>query len=148
MQPSDYDVETLNDLIATTIDSVDGYRAAAQDAASSRVETLFYQRATEREEVTDRLQDYVRELGGIPVADGSAAGGAHRLFAGLRETVANADDDTVMTEVERGEDHLKAKYERALSDADLAPRTREVIGEAFETVKHSNDEARDMKLAA
>lgn len=147
MQSQNYDIETLNELIKTTIDSVDGYRAAAEDADSRQYQSLFVARANEREEITRRLQAKVSQLGGSPTESGSIAAGAHRVFMNLREALTGNDDAAVVAEVERGEDHIKNRYETALTDLDLSSETKELIGQCFESVKAGHDQMRDLKVA-
>lgn len=145
MQSQRHNIDTLNTLITTTIDSVDGYRSAAEDANSGQFRSVFFDRASERQQVADRLQEYVRDLGGDPADDGSLAAGAHRAFMNLRDAVTGSDDQAIVAEVERGEDHIKAKYEAALSDSDLDSQTRSVISECYQSVKSGHDQMRDLK---
>lgn len=145
MQSQDHDIETLNDLIKTTIDSVDGYRSAGEDADNSQFQSIFFARANERQEVTDRLQQHVRTLGGDPTDDGSIVAGAHRAFMNLRDAVTGTDDKAVIAEVERGEDHIKAKFEDALKDDDLGTETRSLISQCFQSVKSGHDQMSELK---
>lgn len=145
MQNTDNDISRLNGLITTTIDSVEGYREAAKDASSDTFRTIFLDRATERDGVVSELQAEVRTLGGTPDDNGSALAGAHRVFVNLREAIAGGDDKAIIAEVERGEDHIKAKYEAALTDADLSPNTMSTIQRCYQSVKEGHDQMRDLK---
>jgi uncharacterized protein (TIGR02284 family) len=145
MNPNEREVDTLNDLIKTTIDSVDGYRSAAEDADSANFRSIFFDRANERSSVADQLQSYVRELGGEPVTDGSLIAGAHRAFMDLRNAVTGNDDAAVVAEVERGEDHIKHRFETAMGDDDLSPETRSVISRCYQSVKEGHDQMSNLK---
>lgn len=145
MQSQNRNIETVNDLITTTIDSVDGYREAGEDANSGQFRSVFFDRANERQDVADRLQEYVRELGGTPTDAGSLSAGAHRAFMNLRDAVTGTDDKAIVAEVERGEDHIKAKFEDALADTDLDSNTRSVIGECYQSVKSGHDQMSNLK---
>lgn len=145
MQNNDNDISRLNSLITTTIDSVDGYREAASDASSSTFRSIFLDRANERDSVVNELQAEVRNLGGTPDDSGSVLAGAHRVFVNLRDVIAGGDDKAVITEVERGEDHIKAKYEAALADGDLSPNTITIIQHCYQSVKEGHDQMRDLK---
>lgn len=142
-----HDISTLNGLIATTIDSVDGYTEAAKDSESSRFNSIFVSRATERQQVVSKLQQQVASLGGNAEDDGTLLAGAHRMFLNLKATVTGQDDQAIVDEVERGEDHIKAKYEDALADNDVSPSTKAVIQEAYTSVRRGHDEMRDIKHA-
>ena len=145
MTPNEREVDTLNDLIKTTIDSVDGYRSAAEDAEHSEYRSIFFDRANERSAVADQLQSYVRELGGEPATDGSIVAGAHRIFMDLKSAVTGNDDAAVVAEVERGEDHTKHQFEAAMSDHDISPETRAVIDRCYQSVKQGHDQMSNLK---
>ena len=59
-----HEVRILNGLIETTIDSVDGYRHSAGEATNPQFAEIFRRRASEREQVVQRLREQVRALGG------------------------------------------------------------------------------------
>lgn len=145
MDANNHEIETVNDLIKTTIDSVDGYRTAAEDADSRQFQSIFFERANERQQVADELRQHVRSLGGDPQDDGSILAGAHRTFLNLRDAVTGSDDEAVIAEVERGEDHIKAKFEAALEDSNLGTETRTLISQCYESVKSGHDQMRDLK---
>ncbi|MDB5364251.1 MAG: hypothetical protein JWM77_178 [Rhodospirillales bacterium] len=147
MADRDHDISTLNSLIATTLDSADGYERAAEDATDSGLKQLFETRARERREVVALLQDQVRALGGTPEDEGTTLAAMHRVFLDLKKIVGN-DNKRVIEEVERGEDHIKSKFEDALKDPDLTAETRLVIQRAFTSVKRGHDQVSAMKHAA
>lgn len=139
-----HDIKILNSLIETTLDSVDGYNEAAKDAGDSSYKSLFQQRASERRQVVNDLQGQVRVLGGTPEDDGSLLAAGHRAFLNLRDSLTKGDE-SVIDEVERGEDHIKAKYEAALEDAELSASVRDVVVRAYSSVKSGHDQMRDLK---
>lgn len=145
METRNHEIETVNTLIKTTIDSVDGYREAAEDANSGQFQSIFFERANERQEVAERLRQHVRSLGGEPEDDGSLAAGAHRVFMNLRDAVTGTDDKSVVAEVERGEDYIKAKFETALEDGNLGAETRALISQCYESVRSGHDQMRNLK---
>ncbi len=145
MHDTSHDISTLNGLIATTIDSVDGYRTSAQDVENPRFAELFTARASERSSVAEQLRAEVKRLGGNPEDDGTILAAAHRGFVNLKAAVTNRDDKAIVNEVERGEDHIKAKYEEALKDDDLSPGCRSLVETAYGSVKSGHDQMRDLK---
>ena len=145
MADTSHDIRTLNSLIATTLDSVDGYTEAAKDSESSRFGTMFTGRAQERRQVVSNLQAEVSRLGGNPEDDGTVLAGAHRVFMNLKSAVTGSDDKAIVDEVERGEDHIKAKYEDALKDGELSAPVRTAIEQAWTSVKEGHDQMRDLK---
>lgn len=141
---SDHDIKVLNSLIETTLDSADGYSQAAGRATGSRYKDMFQQWANERRQIVTDLQSEVRTLGGEPEDDGSMLAAGHRMFLKLRDSVTR-DDDSVVDEVERGEDFIKAKYEEALDDEELSDAARHAVMRAYGSVKSGHDQARHLK---
>ncbi|HET6805125.1 MAG TPA: PA2169 family four-helix-bundle protein [Frateuria sp.] len=141
-----HDIRVLNDLIETTIDSAEGYAEAARETPSPRYSVTFHERASERRLVATRLQQKVEELGGTPEDEGSVLASAHRMFTNLRKSLH--DDTAVIDEVERGEDHIKHKFEDALDDDDVSPPTRALIADTFRSVRAGHDQMRGLKRAA
>jgi len=131
---NEHDVKVLNDLIATTLDSADGYSEASKDAKSSQLAGLFRDRAAEREQVVGKLQQRVAFLGGKPEDSGTVLASAHRMFINLRNSLSKSDE-AVIDEVERGEDVIKKKYEMACEDTDLPMEAKTVVTEAYVSVK-------------
>ena len=145
MPETSHDIRTLNGLIATVIDSVDGYTESAKDVDSPRFKELFLARANERREVSETLRCDVMRLGGNPEDDDTILAAGHRAFVDLKSAVMANDDKAVITEVERGEDHLKAKFEEALNDDGLSPAVRETIQSVWPSVKEGHDEMSQLK---
>ena len=145
MTDTNHDIHTLNGLIAATIDSVEGYRAAADDADSGRFTTTFSESASERQHVVASLRAEVSRLGGNPEDDGTVLAAAHRAFMGLKDAITGKDEKAIINEVERGEDHIKAKYQDALKDSSLGSSTRSVIEQAYTSVKAGHDRVSAIK---
>ena len=145
MNERSHDISTLNSLIATTLDSVDGYTEAAKDTENAGFVTLFTSLAAERRQEVAKLQQAVSSHGGDPEDDGTILAGAHRVFLNLKSVVTGHDDKAIINEVEAGEDHIKAKYEDALRDRDLSPAVQSLIASAYDSVKSGHDKIRDIK---
>jgi uncharacterized protein (TIGR02284 family) len=141
-----HDIRVLNGLIETTLDSADGYREAAKETDNARYREVFNARSTERQRVAGDLQGTVRSLGGEPEDDGSILAKAHRAFLDVKHALLR-DEQAVVNSVENGEDHIKAKFERALEDSDVSATTKETIRRAYDSVKSGHDQMRDLKRA-
>ena len=145
MTDTSHEIRTLNALIASVIDSVDGYSESAKDVDSPQFSEKFLAWANERREVSEKLRGQVTRLGGKPEDDGTILAAGHRAFVNLKSTVLSRDDKAVVNEVERGEDHLKAKFEAALKDDNLSPSTREAVQSAWTSVQQGHDEMSRLK---
>lgn len=145
MSETSHDISTLNDLIATTYDSINGYTEAAKDSNNQRFVDMFTARSVEREAAVRTLRTEVIRLGGKPDDNGTLLGGAHRMFLNLKSVVSDHDDKAIIAEVEQGEDHIKAKFEKAMADTDLSPQVMQAIRECFASIKQGHDQMRDLK---
>ena len=139
------DTTTLNTLIATLLDSIDGYTKSAQDVKDRDLADRFNARARERQSAVAGLQAAVARLGGNPEDDGTLLAGAHRAFLSLKEAVTGSDDQAIINEVERGEDYLKSKFAAALKTVDLAPEARTAVDQAWTSVRAGHDEMSGLK---
>lgn len=145
MSETSHDISTLNDLIATTFDSVNGYTEAAKNSDNQRFVAMFTARSVEREAAIRTLRAEVVRLGGRPDDNGTVMGGAHRMFMNLKSVVTGRNETAIIAEVEQGEDHVKAKFEDAIADGDLSPQVMHTIRECYVSVKQGHDEMRDLK---
>ena len=78
MSETSHDISTLNDLIATTYDSINGYTEAAKNSDNQRFVAMFTARSVEREAAIRTLRAEVVRLGGTPDDDGTVLGGGVR----------------------------------------------------------------------
>lgn len=147
MTGSTNDASTLNSLIATTLDSINGYQESADAVTNPQFRELFQELARDRQQVVPQLQAEVARLGGNPEDDGTTLAAAHRVFVDLKSSITGRDDKAVIDEVERGEDHIKHKFEGALNDTDLSAGARETVRQAYDSVRRGHDRVRDLKHA-
>jgi uncharacterized protein (TIGR02284 family) len=137
---------TLNTLIATLIDSINGYEdSAANLEGSSHLQEIFRKNASERQRVVEDLRAEVRRLGGNPEDDGSFMGKTHQRFLDLKAAITGRDEKAIINEVERGEDYLKEKFETALDGSDLAGDTRAAVERAYQSVRTGHDQISKLK---
>ncbi|HEX6376322.1 MAG TPA: PA2169 family four-helix-bundle protein [Allosphingosinicella sp.] len=144
---NDHEVDVLNGLIETTIDSVDGYRHSAEAATTGTFADIFRQRAGQREQVVARLRERVRALGGTPEEEGGLLAAAHRRFLSLRDAVTGRDDKAVIAEVDRGESYLNGKWEAALADEKLSAETGKLLRELYQSVRSGHEQWENMHRA-
>jgi uncharacterized protein (TIGR02284 family) len=139
------EISTLNTLIATTIDSINGYENSAKDVDNERFREIFRSRADERQRVVEDLRAEVRRLGGDPEEDGSFMGKMHQRFEDLKSAMTGGDDKAIIDEVERGEDYLKDKFETALDSDALTGESRSVVERCYQAVRSGHDQMSDLK---
>src|SRR5574338_1542775 len=139
------EISTLNTLIGTMIDSVNGYEDAASNSEAGRFQQMFRERAGERQRVVEDLRSEVRRLGGNPEDDGSFMGKTHQRFLDLKAAVTGRDEQAIINEVERGEDYLKEKFETALDSGHLSGESRAAVEQAYQSVRSGHDQMSALK---
>jgi uncharacterized protein (TIGR02284 family) len=122
---ADNTISILNNLIATTEDGKKGFAEAANDATNPELKEIFQRRSAECKDAAIELQSIVLSIGGTPEKAGTITGAAHRRWIKVKSAVSESNT-AVLEEVERGEDHAKAAYSKALK-ADLPSPIRTVI---------------------
>jgi uncharacterized protein (TIGR02284 family) len=139
------EVTTLNTLTTTLIDSVNGYRDAAEHSESGRFQQLFRENADERSRLVEELRAEVRRLGGEPEDDQSTLGQMHQRWLDLKAAIAGRDEKAIINSVEFGEDYLKEKFETALDSGHLSGESRAVVERAYQSVRKGHDQVSSIK---
>lgn len=129
-QPNRHDVQVLNGLIQTTLDSAESYHDAAAETGEVGRRALFKRRAFARQKVAADLSDDVRDLGGEPVSDGSLLAKAQRAFGDVKHALMPGELDAI-DPLDDIEGAVQARFETALDDARLSRTTRETIRRAY-----------------
>ncbi len=138
-------ITTLNELIETTLDSVNGYEDSAKNIENERLREIFRQRADERQQVVQDLRNEVRRLGGNPEESGNLLGKAHQRFEDLKAAITGRDEKAIVNEVERGEDYIKGKFEKALESGDLGAESRQLVERCYQSVRAGHDQISQLK---
>src|SRR5438132_8046191 len=139
------EISTLNSLISTLIDSINGYQDAAANSEAGRFQQIFRDRANERQKIAEDLRTEVRRLGGEPETGGSFMGKTHQAWLGLKAAITGRDDKAIVDEVERGEDYLKERFETALGGGDLGGESRTAVERCYQSVKSAHDQISQLK---
>jgi uncharacterized protein (TIGR02284 family) len=108
-------VATLNDLIETCRDGINGFRTAAEGVRSPVAKEVFLSRVHLIEKGLGDLDAAVQRLGGEPVEHGHAAAPVHRAWINLKSAVTLGDDKAIIDEVVRGEEVAVEHYRDALA---------------------------------
>ena len=136
---------TLNTLITTLIDSVNGYEDAASNSENSQFQQIFRERASQRQQAAQDLRSQVQALGGEASDDGSLMGKTHQRWLDLKAAVTGRDEKSIVNSVEAGEDYLKEKFEAALNDGDLTGEARAAVERAYQSVRQGHDQMSQLK---
>jgi uncharacterized protein (TIGR02284 family) len=137
-------VSTLNDLIETCRDGLNGFKEAAENVKSPDLKTLLTQISNERAKCVQELQLEVRKLGGEAEKSGSTAGALHRVWMDVKGTLTGKDDHTILVECERGEDSAVGAYKDAIK-LGLPPNILTIVQQQYETIQRDHDRIKQMR---
>lgn len=146
MATNDEAVSTLNNLIETLKDGVEGFRMAADGVTNPELKTLFGSYSQQRSQFSSELQQEVRGLGGDPETTGSTLATLHRGWINIKSTVTGADEHAVLAECERGEDSAVHNYQDAMKE-DLPANVASVIQRQYGQIKEAHDRIRSLRDA-
>ena len=136
-------VKILNELIETSEDGLKGFSEAANRATQPKLKQILSERAQDCSQSVRELQAMVLSLGGEPEKSGTFAGAAHRGWAKLKTAVGDSNI-ALLEEVERGEDHAKVHYAKALK-AQLPTQARQLIEKQYQGLVANHDRIRDLR---
>jgi len=137
-------IPLLNELIETSKDGEDGFRACAEAVQTPELKRVLIEYAGDCSRAAGELQSTVQALGGKPEAGGSIAGAAHRGWLHLKSGTTGRDEAAILEECERGEDYAKARYGKALQ-AELPEDIRTLLQRQYHGVLKHHNQIRDLR---
>jgi uncharacterized protein (TIGR02284 family) len=139
-------VESLQNLHQANIDSAKGFEEAAQDVSDSRVAADFRAWSQQRRQQARELAELIELNEGEVDRGGSWLAGLHRTYVGLKAALSSNDVHAVLSEAERGEDHIKQAYEEVLQESP-GTAVNDVLQRQYASVKATHDRVRQLRDA-
>lgn len=137
-------IDVLEKLIETCRDGQNGYRDAAEHVKDPEIRAWFNEQSLQRARFAGELENHVQRLGKAdPDRKGSVSGALHRRWFELKEKFSGSDQ-SVLEEVERGEDNAKHNYEDALKQ-DLPADILQVVRQQAESIFAAHDRAKAVR---
>lgn len=144
-------ISVLNDLIEFSKDGEKGFATCAEDVKRADLKTYFHQRSTDCASAAAELQQHVRSLGGDPETSTSLSGDMHRGWVNLKSLVTGKDEEAILNEAERGEDHALEAYKKALEKlAKIAPASTSytIVERQYHGVQRNHDQVKVLRNSA
>jgi len=134
---------TLRDLIETSRDGDEGFRACADASGDTRLKAFFSNRAQTCAAAAVELQDLLRSCGGDPTAPG-LGGPVGRRWVDLRQQVAGRSEQEILAQCERGEDVAVQSYRQAL-EKNLPSDIRECVERQYQGALKNHDQVKSLR---
>jgi uncharacterized protein (TIGR02284 family) len=144
---SQEDIFEIEILLSLTLDSIKAYSEAHDKVSGSHFSSLFGDRITERQPVVAALRNELGRLGGVVPDIASNREDASGLFAGVPEAAIGYNSEALVDQIERCEDHVLTKFEKAMNNPRLSPQTARVIHDCYPVMKQGYDRMRDIRQA-
>ena len=139
-----YTIVTLSELLAVSRDGENGFVTCAEHARADSLRQLFMTRASRHAVAAAELRGLIGQLGGDPAIRGKILSTTRRGWVTLPATLTQNNDDALVDECERGEDHALEVYRNALDDL-LPEFVRQVVLRQFEGLMTDHDEIRVLR---
>lgn len=133
--------KVLNDLIEINNDRVAGFEKAISDIKDENVDLkeVFLRYAEQSRRFSQELSAEVGRLGSDVETDTSVAGTLHRAWIDIKSLFSGGSRESILDEAERGEDAIKAAYQKALESNELSPGIRELVSRQSREVNEGHD---------
>ena len=143
-------ISVLNDLIETSKDGQKGFATCAEDIKHPELKALFVKRSADCAAAAAELQTAVKALGGDPEKSGSVAGALHRGWVDVKSLVTGKDEEAVLNEAERGEDHALKAYKEAIEKINKHNLLgiRDLVERQFHGAQRNHDQVKTLRNQA
>jgi uncharacterized protein (TIGR02284 family) len=140
-------ITTLNNLLETTKDGENGFRACVAGVTNPRLKEVLERAAMRCDEGAIELESKIRSLGGEPATSGTFAGSVHRVWTNVISSISGMSEQAVLSECERGEEFAERAYEAALQEP-LPPDIEQMVRRQYEGVRRNHTLVRDLRNEA
>ena len=143
-------ISVLNDLIETSKDGQEGFKTCAEDIKHPELKALFAKRSADCAAAAAELQAAVRQLGGDPETSTSVAGDLHRRWVDVKSMFTGKDEEAVLNEAERGEDHALKAYKESLAKIEKHQllHIRDLVERQYHGLQRNHDQVKALRNQA
>lgn len=137
----------VESLMATLQDGRKGFRRAAeqlQDDGHGELATEMEELSQQRERLIRELRTETRVHAAFEEDSGSAAGALHRGWMTLKDALTGDDPHAILAAAERGEDHAKGEYQKALEEH-LPDDLREIVVRQAAEIETAHDRVKALR---
>ena len=143
-------ISVLNDLIETSKDGEKGFLECAEDLRDPQLKSTMNQRSRDCATAAAELQQLVRSMGGDPETSTSVAADMHRRWVDLKSMITGKDEEAVLNEAERGEDHALKAYREAIEKINKHNLVgiRDLVERQYHGVQRNHDQVKALRNQA
>ncbi|MDD5579745.1 MAG: DUF2383 domain-containing protein [Methylobacter sp.] len=128
---------TLNNIINSTLKSIEHYRWAADSLNDEQIGNLLYESALEREMIVDKLAPQMYKLGDLPSSPDPEKLAVEEIFTKLKATFSHNEKDVLLTRLNEF-DSLVLQEIRYAFNLDFEEETIEILQALKELVVNTS----------
>lgn len=136
---------SLKDLSELLTDSQLGFGEAADRLNDQRLKNMMMKFGNGRAPMIEEIGNELARSGEGTPDEGTTKGSLHRKWIEIRDNIARSDDKNVLTECERGEEHLLERYDSVIDDDQIPHHIRDMLKEHRVMINSDLSEIRSLK---
>jgi uncharacterized protein (TIGR02284 family) len=130
--------DNLNYLLEYLHDSMNGYLECEKVIADASLKIIFKNLSIERQKMIEKLKSYVKAQNQSETKSGTVMGALHRFYVDLKAMIASSSKESIVAEINRGENLLISKYDDVLRDNQaLLPEVKILLEQQRQEVVNS-----------
>ena len=143
-------ISVLNDLIETSKDGQEGFKTCAEDIKHPELEIAVRAALRRLRHCGFRTASAVRSMGGDPETSTSVSGDLHRRWVDVKAMFTGKDEEAVLNEAERGEDHALKAYKEAIEKINKHNLVgiRDLVERQYHGVQRNHDQVKALRNQA
>lgn len=130
-------INGLNDLLAKNYDAEKGFKKVADKTESAALATLFRTKASQRFDFGHDIKDMIKSLGGEIKKGTSTLGDMHRAWINFKTLFSINKEESILEEIENGEEAAIKEYKEFLENTDLPDLIRMKITSQKNAIERS-----------
>jgi uncharacterized protein (TIGR02284 family) len=130
-------IDDLNHLVTVCDDGKYGYRAAAEEADSALLRSMFSGYSAERAEFCDQLKSEIIRLGGDADHRGNPLTAINRAWIDVKKALSSRDNKAVLGACITGERAAIKAYSRVLQNNQLPAETRALLNQQRRSIEET-----------
>ena len=140
-------IDTLNKLVVTNSDRIEGYDTASDNTDKNELKTLFSKFAQTSQTCRHELVREIKKLDGKAEEGTKASGKFFRAWMDVKSALAGNDRKAVLNSCEEGEERAIESYEAALEENSeyLTSGQQSMVRNQLDSIKSDRNKIRSMQ---
>lgn len=135
----------LNELLEKNYDAEKGYKKAAENVENAKLKQFFQEQAQQRYDFGHQLKSEIKNYGESPEKGGSATGSMHRTWMDIETAFSSNNEETILSEVQKGEKAAIEEYDEVIQDTTLPPTTQQVLTKQRDAIQNACQSAKNFE---